>query len=1138
MEGRKNDKTWSGRNADDDPEERLPNRPGRVPPIAFYDYGSSLGPPRKQTTGTVTKERNHGQSQTASKSSAAPTKRPAHKASTRKSVLHFSDDDDQLDCLSSQPDDDPSSRQSPIRRKYGKAPAASSDSDEVIEVLSLESKAISTSNAIKKIKFNKIKDAAPSVPIYEVEDDSFNISTPKPRVSDSNIGGYRRAEERRPLPLENPRRSHDSSTRVRDRYDRVDSRPLTERNVKPNRPVSPPRRRNDNPNILPRKARPQDTRINESKSSQTKVIPNSYRNSEVRSSKSILDMVDRTAVKAGSSKITASSSLTRARSRSKSRSRYSSGESSPERRTKKKMKAPDPFPIFSPTSSPVSIERTASSFPQMSPLAGSKVSPPIQNSAKLKKALPSRAPAEFPTLSPTKYDVPDDPPKSRKDKGKGKAPNKENDEDKHDEDWVRKKKVKASVRQKKPEEFPMNTQMLKSLDSTSPLRPRKRLSEDGSEGEHTPKKSRKNHESRPESPARHAFEDEGDSLCIAPHVDPKTLCPYCDSPLPTSPSPLLLKILAETKKKATRDPRPSNPLGLRAPLTAFIAACQRHRFESQILPEAEQKGWPKSIDWKGISGRILKMRQLLKALIEDLGHGTGGGGELDPDGWEVLFENKSDSKQGAKARSVFWKEIMEEVRQKGLRAVSGVRGQFANFEKAQPGYYGEIGSVIIHQTLYNMFPLAEMNPEHVAPLTTNEFVQRILVPEVALHLIMEDKRLKGDDGTKAALAILRDSSAYGVAMFPEDGGEWDTGRKKQQEDKIGVGDMIVMERARKRRIELEEEDKHEEAQRWESEAATRKSRKKEERTKARRRAKEEEMALASSDTNIITGSQQPPRPRPRPRTTVMGSSSSAIGVPLSSLENTEETTMRARSRSRSVRNAVATDVSSDTDDVYVTDRHRASSMERRRSPSASETRNVQREEGMPSKAARSRMASLKLDSDSESSTRAEVGRGKRAPSRARSVARDAVKRSSSVIELDSDDDEIEIVDVSLKTPKLKRRTAKAMDTDDEDQATPKPAVQISSLLPLERSRLKKKQAEKAAAQTLAARQKPVAPGKPRASSPNGTSDAPIEVPTDSDRSRERGKSKLNKNDSATNHAWLLSNPSSPSQGSKKTFHGK
>ncbi|KDR67618.1 hypothetical protein GALMADRAFT_79483, partial [Galerina marginata CBS 339.88] len=115
---------------------------------------------------------------------------------------------------------------------------------------------------------------------------------------------------------------------------------------------------------------------------------------------------------------------------------------------------------------------------------------------------------------------------------------------------------------------------------------------------------------------------------------------------------------------------------------------------------------------------------------------------------------------------------MDEVKKKGLKAISGVRGQFANFEKTQPGYYGELGSVIIHQTLYNMFPPSKMDPALIAPLTSNEVVQRILVPEVALHLIMEDMDLEGEEGMEEALEILRDSSSYGVAMFPEDGGEW------------------------------------------------------------------------------------------------------------------------------------------------------------------------------------------------------------------------------------------------------------------------------------------------------------------------------------------------------------------------------
>ena len=104
-----------------------------------------------------------------------------------------------------------------------------------------------------------------------------------------------------------------------------------------------------------------------------------------------------------------------------------------------------------------------------------------------------------------------------------------------------------------------------------------------------------------------------------------------------------------------------------------------------------------------------------------------------------------------------------------------------------------------------MFPPASFNPTRILPLTSNEFVLRILVPEVALRLIMEDRDL----GIHEALIVLRESSAYGVAMFPEDGGEGSTG-KKRRDDAMCVGDKIVMERARKRRKELEEEEEQEE----------------------------------------------------------------------------------------------------------------------------------------------------------------------------------------------------------------------------------------------------------------------------------------------------------------------------------------
>lgn len=167
-------------------------------------------------------------------------------------------------------------------------------------------------------------------------------------------------------------------------------------------------------------------------------------------------------------------------------------------------------------------------------------------------------------------------------------------------------------------------------------------------------------------------------MFISPSTDPRTLCPYCDSALPSSPSPLLTKLLAATAKKSYRDPRPANPLGRKAPLSVFIAVCQRHRFEGQILPEAESKGWPKSIEWIKLGERVECMREALRDLIDDPG-------EVDAPDESGQDTDSEDRKRGPKARSIFWREVMKEVKKKGSRAAAGVRGQFANFEKTQPG---------------------------------------------------------------------------------------------------------------------------------------------------------------------------------------------------------------------------------------------------------------------------------------------------------------------------------------------------------------------------------------------------------------------------------------------------------------------
>lgn len=119
--------------------------------------------------------------------------------------------------------------------------------------------------------------------------------------------------------------------------------------------------------------------------------------------------------------------------------------------------------------------------------------------------------------------------------------------------------------------------------------------------------------------------------------------------------------------------------------------------------------------------------------------------------------------------------------------------------------YGEQGSVIIQHTLYDLFPPSSINQPFIKPLTANEYVQRILVPEVAVKLIMGDQ----NTSYEKAVAVLRESSNYGVAMFPEDGGEWGEKKHRKTDDDMGVADKMIMERARKRRIELEKEEEEE-----------------------------------------------------------------------------------------------------------------------------------------------------------------------------------------------------------------------------------------------------------------------------------------------------------------------------------------
>ncbi|KDQ50722.1 hypothetical protein JAAARDRAFT_199716 [Jaapia argillacea MUCL 33604] len=331
--------------------------------------------------------------------------------------------------------------------------------------------------------------------------------------------------------------------------------------------------------------------------------------------------------------------------------------------------------------------------------------------------------------------------------------------------------------------FPMSTQDLESIGRPGPSFARKRVSRSSSSEGSTPKRRREKNLSDSDED----FDIDKDSFFLDPATDPATLCPWCDEVLPDLPTPHLATLIAGARRKSYRDARPSNPLGLKAPLAAFVSVCQRHRFETHQIPLARAKGWPTHIDFDRVRERVEALKEHLNELVMD-------DRKLSLDDIEKMEARGEDL--GPRGRSIFWKEILKEIKKKGSRAVVGVKGQFASFEKTQPGYYGELGSVIIHHTLYNLFPPSDFDPQSIAPFSPTEFIQQILVPEVAAALIMDDM---GCD-MKEAVKTLRSSVQYGVAMYPGD----------EDKDGMSAGEQIIKERAMARRRELEEEERLEE----------------------------------------------------------------------------------------------------------------------------------------------------------------------------------------------------------------------------------------------------------------------------------------------------------------------------------------
>ncbi|THV02939.1 hypothetical protein K435DRAFT_617308, partial [Dendrothele bispora CBS 962.96] len=221
------------------------------------------------------------------------------------------------------------------------------------------------------------------------------------------------------------------------------------------------------------------------------------------------------------------------------------------------------------------------------------------------------------------------------------------------------------------------------------------------------------------------------------------LCPYCDRKMPENPSTKLQQLLKHLEKKSTFAPRPSNSYGRKASLADFSLVCQQHVLETDMLSKAILEGWPLSVDFDGLATRVRQMKNDLKAILQD---------------------------ETARNSSFLWREVLVQINEHGMESIKGFAGRYELFHMVQPGYYGERGLAVIMEVLYSPLPssLIEKHLDNIAPLDPQSFFKWVLAPEVALRLITTDRNLSGASGMQEGLKVMRASSSYGAAMFPDE----------------------------------------------------------------------------------------------------------------------------------------------------------------------------------------------------------------------------------------------------------------------------------------------------------------------------------------------------------------------------------
>ncbi|KAF8938506.1 hypothetical protein BGZ58_000762 [Dissophora ornata] len=169
--------------------------------------------------------------------------------------------------------------------------------------------------------------------------------------------------------------------------------------------------------------------------------------------------------------------------------------------------------------------------------------------------------------------------------------------------------------------------------------------------------------------------------------------------------------------------------------------CRIHIYEETIVPQGTERDYPLHINFSELPGRVAKMKEQLRGVIE------------------------------RRVPSTFLDRALSNYERMGTLGARNPHVLLANVEHTMPGYYGSRGSEELSKILVRFFLETNILTRELAqPQKPIEYIEQVLVPEAGLRLIAEDRRnlrLRDekedeDASLEEALEIMRDSVAFGT----------------------------------------------------------------------------------------------------------------------------------------------------------------------------------------------------------------------------------------------------------------------------------------------------------------------------------------------------------------------------------------